>query len=377
MLGFKSPPQFHSFQKVLTNIMSRDIAVFLPSILLTALFFAVSTATAAGLNDYDYYKRVSPGKEKLILPAYRGVPAKTRTLMKRAITQSYKALGKRPIANTYALYWHTKKSNLGKVAKKWCAVAGRKGRHLKRCLTEGGGWDNGFKTPNIASAVFETATRQGLMESTQGNWNDSNKNFHAKTAAHEYFHVYQTMMQHYFEKEDRIGIPKKQTKDDMHLGPVWIVEGGADYFAYNVMGKHKWRDYEEWMEEILGEAKDEISRGKRKGIKVILKNYATDTQIEKMKAKGFYAHFHYDGGAWAMAYLRYLTGTNKGVFTNYYKDVAELERTWRKKGKINYGWRKSFQKNFRMTVDQFYTRFNRFMKWPTSRQMKILSRPLS
>ena len=34
-----------------------------------------------------------------------------------------------------------------------------------------------------------------------------------------------------------------------------------------------------------------------------------------------------------MAYLRYLTGTNKGVFTNYYKDLAELERTWRKERK--------------------------------------------
>ena len=343
------------------------------------LLLAVSAphAKAAGINDYDYYKRVSPGKERLIVPAYRGVPAKTRRLMKRAITQSYKALGKRPIANTYALYWHTKKSNLTKVAKKWCAVAGRKGSDLKRCLTEGGGWDQGFKNPNIGSAVFETATRKGLMEATQGNWGETNSNFHAKTAAHEYFHVYQTMMQHYFEKEDRIGIPQKRTTKDMHGGPVWMIEGGADYYAYNVMEKYKWRDYEEWMEEILGEAKDEISRGKKKGIKVILKNYATESQLDKMKAKGFYAHFQYDGGAWAMAYLRYLKGTNKGVFTNYYKDIAELERTWRKKGKMDYGWQKSFQKNFGMTVNQFYAKFNRFMKWSTSRQMKILSAPLS
>lgn len=285
-----------------------------------------SVASAVGINDYDYFKRVSPGKERLIVPAYRGVSAKTRRLMKRAITQSYKALGKRSIANTYALYWHTKKSNLTKVAKKWCSVAGRKGRHLKRCLTEGGGWDKGFKTTNIGSAVFETATRQGLMEATEDTWGETNVNFHAKTAAHEYFHAYQTMMQHYFEKEGRIGIPRKQTNDDMHLGPVWMGEGGADYFAYNVMGKHKWRDYEEWMEDALRDAKQEIARGKKKGIKVILKNYATDSQLDKMIAKGFRPHFQYDGGAWANAYLRYLTGTNKGVFTNYYKDIAELER---------------------------------------------------
>ena len=89
------------------------------------------------------------------------------------------------------------------------------------------------------------------------------------------------------------------------------------------------------------------------------------------------AHFHYEGGAWAMAYLRYLKGTNKGVLINYYKDLAELERAWRKKGKINYGWQMSFKKNFGMTVSQFYTKFNRFMKWSTARQMKILSAPLS
>ena len=334
-------------------------------------------AEALSLNNYDYYKRISPGKEKLIIPAYKGVSAKTRRLMKRAITQSYKALGKRPIANTYSLYWHTKKSNLSKVAKKWCVAAGRKGSDLKRCMTEGGGWDDGFKTTNIGSAMFETESRQGVMEATEDTWGETNVNFHAKTAAHEYFHVYQTMMQHYFEKEDRLGFPQKRTRDDIHGGPVWMIEGGADYFAYNVMGKHKWRDYEEWMEEILGEAKEEIARGKKKGIKVILKNYATDSQLDKMKAKGFYVHFQYDGGAWANAYLRYLKGTNKGVFTNYYKDIAELERTWRKKGKINYGWQMSFKKNFGMTVSQFYTKFNRFMKWSTSRQMKILSAPLS
>jgi hypothetical protein len=351
--------------------------VSLSPLLVVALIFASPAATAVSLNDYDYFKRVASGKERIIIPVYRGVPAKTRRLMKRAITQSYRVLGKRPIANTYALYWHTEKSNLTKVAKKWCAVAGRKGKELKRCMKEGGGWDDGFKTANLAAAVYETATRLGLMESTEGNWQNSDNNFHAKTASHEYFHVYQTMMQYYFEKEDRIGIPQKRAREDMHGGPVWMIEGGADYFAYNVMGKYKWRDYKEWMEEILIEAKSEIVRGKKKGIKVTLRNYSKDSQLDKYKAKGLFPHFHYDGGAWAMAYLRYLSGSNKGVFTNYYKDIAELERTWRKKGRMNYGWQMSFKKNFGMTVNQFYTKFNRFMKWPTSKQMRILAKPLS
>ena len=81
------------------------------------------------------------------------------------------------------------------------------------------------------------------------------------------------------------------------------------------------------MNQALVQARAEIARGKKKGIKVILKDYATDSQLDKLMAKGFRPHFQYDGGAWANAYLRYLKGTNKGVFTNYYKDIAELERT--------------------------------------------------
>ena len=112
------------------------------------LQFSVSApyVEAAGLNDYDYFKRVAPGKERLIIPAYRGVPAKTRRLMKRAITQSYRVFGRRPIANTYALYWHTKKSNLTKVATKWCSVAGRKGadrKRLKNSTEDGNLWKRG------------------------------------------------------------------------------------------------------------------------------------------------------------------------------------------------------------------------------------------
>jgi hypothetical protein len=112
-------------------------------------------------------------------------------------------------------------------------------------------------------------------------------------------------------------------------GPVWMVEGGADYFAYNIAGKYKWKDhkYKDKMKQALVQARAEIACGKKKGIKVILKDYATDSQLDKLMAKGFRPHFQYDGGAWANAYLRYLKGTNKGVFTNYYKDIAELERT--------------------------------------------------
>ena len=85
--------------------------------------------------------------------------------------------------------------------------------------------------------------------------------------------------------------------------------------------------------------------------------------------------FAYDGGAWATAYLASLS-SNKAVFTTYYKDIAELERIWRKKGRKNYGWQASFKKNFGLTPKQFYKKFNKFMKQPISKQMQILMSPL-
>lgn len=338
-------------------------------------FMCFMSPLSADLNAYDYYKRVSPGKEKLYVPAYKGVPAKTRRDLKKAMTQAYKHFGKRPIAPTYALFWHSKKSKLSKVSSKWCKVNGDKN---KRCLTEGGGWDKGFKNENISSGGFSDLSHKGLIEGTEGWWRDNNDDdkSHIRIAAHEYFHVYQHMLQHYFETEKRFGIPKDLLEGDTNLvGPVWMVEGGADYFAYNILAKNGWFNYKKQMKRALLEARDEIKNGKKKGIVVNLKNYSTDTKIDKIRDKEFFAHFQYDGGAWANAYLRYLKGTNKGVFTNYYKDIAELERTWRKKGKSGYGWKKSFQKNFGMTVNKFYTKFNRFMKWPVSKQMKILKAP--
>ena len=341
------------------------------------LFLATAPhALAAGINDYDYYKPAWMGKEKIFVVGYRGVPKKTVRVLRKAYVKSYQALGARPIANTYALFWDTKKSNLRKVGIRWCKVMGKEDSGCREAKS--GNYES-FRDPDQAAGGFER-TMLGLNHGTEGWWKGmASDDGHLKTVAHEYFHVYQNMMVFYFEKEKRLGVPRKKAKNPPLVGPYWLEEGGADYFAYNVAAKNKWKDhdYKHTMKQALLQARAEIRKGKRKGIKVTLKNYATEAQINKLKARGFEPHFQYDGGAWANAYLRYLTGTNKGVFTNYYKDIAELERIWRKKGKINYGWQKSFQKNFGMTVNQFYTRFNRFMKWPISRQMTILSAPLS
>ena len=76
-----------------------------------------------------------------------------------------------------------------------------------------------------------------------------------------------------------------------------------------------------------------------------------------------------------MAYLAHKRRSNRQVFINYYRDLAELEQTWRKRGKVNHGWQKSFQKNFGVTPKTFYKTFHKFMKKPVSKQMSILMAP--
>ena len=76
-----------------------------------------------------------------------------------------------------------------------------------------------------------------------------------------------------------------------------------------------------------------------------------------------------------MAYLAHKKKSNRQVFINYYRDLAELEQTWRKKGRANYGWQKSFRKNFGVAPKAFYKMFHKFMKKSISKQMSILMAP--
>ena len=89
--------------------------------MMPCLYFG-GVAAAAGINDYDYYKPAWMGKERMIVIGYRGVPKKTVRALRKAYIKSYQALGTRPIADTYALFWDTKKSNLLKLVRMWCKV---------------------------------------------------------------------------------------------------------------------------------------------------------------------------------------------------------------------------------------------------------------
>ena len=70
---------------------------------------------------------------------------------------------------------------------------------------------------------------------------------------------------------------------------------------------------------------------------------------------------YYDTAAWAMLYLESLVGENK-LIKKYYPQIPYL------------GWKRAFKKAFGMSMNQFYAKFNRFMKLSSSRQLKLLDK---
>ena len=70
--------------------MERECSSYIkyPLIGLVLSFLFPAAVLSAGMNDYDYFKRVSAGTEKLAMPAYKGVPGKTRQEVMQVIKQS-------------------------------------------------------------------------------------------------------------------------------------------------------------------------------------------------------------------------------------------------------------------------------------------------
>ena len=69
---------------------------------------------------------------------------------------------------------------------------------------------------------------------------------------------------------------------------------------------------------------------------------------------------YYDTGAWAGLYLESLVGRKQLI--NYYKQIPYK------------GWRDSFSGTFGMTMDQFYSKFGKFITKPIDDQVNLLDK---
>ena len=318
---------------------------------------------SADITEYEYRTPDWYGHEEIIFPKFKGVPDDLHSLFMKTLEYSYLELGEKPIAETHVIIWDEKKSNLKKVAENWCEV--NRGEDFnKECLDVGGGDNKRWFKECVASAYFSPETLKGSIEGNKCWWGGyKNEAWSvAKIVAHEYFHVHQNMKKIFFEDEQRFGVAQYKFNDDM---PMWIEEGGAEYFGHYIIGKNNLADYKKIMKQRL----KSFRKCAKKGIK--LKDVEREEDAFKLRSQCDNG-FEYDGGMWATAYLASLSGSNQKVFHDFYEDIAELELQKREEGKIHQGWRESFRKNFKMSYDDFLIEFETFIDLKSKEQLKIL-----
>ena len=326
----------------------------------------VSTASSfAVTDDITEYEYTEAGKNKLKIYKHDGVDAADRKTIGRYIKQAQKFLSRKPPSPTYVHMFHSTNSDLLSIGEIVCNLKGDSYPTCPASWAQHGSEDNAaVDDGGKGTLACNIALGEKWWSSTSGD----RLGQQIMVSAHEYFHCHQLKLADYFEAEERhgwpvTGYPDEETAAGMS-GPTWLIEGSAQYFGFNFSAMKGEEDYVQQMQYKMNEAQESRARGAR------LEKYVSQDQSD---ARGdLYA---YNGGMWAAAYLAHLKGSNKEVFIDYYKDIAELEREWREKGIMNNGWEASFEKHFSMTVKRFYKVFNKFMKKSLSKQVKILMSP--
>jgi len=162
-----------------------------------------------------------------------------------------------------------------------------------------------------------------------------------KTVMHEYFHAVQHA--HILELQ--------RYKRDKLWGPVWFVEGGAEYMAsvtykrlisekkLDLIKNSKWEyDFRQSMQEKFQRAKNQNTR------------HNCILQMREITYNSPCREFFYDGGAWAVAYL--LNQTNENILLNE--------------------WEGAFKKSFSKSSKEFYKEFAGFLKQDITSAMQII-----
>ena len=165
-------------------------------------------------------------------------------------------------------------------------------------------------------------------------------------ALHEYHHVFQ--MAHCDTKQSR--------SSDKHINS-WMAEGMASYSSAKFMGNLGLIDFEDYMLQL----KQSGGNIGRPGIN----EYVAQTPNWQLKNEAYWeeggsAQVYYMLGAWATAYLIHVEGIPEiTVLKNWYFDVPRI------------GKAAAFQKHMGLSLDEFYIRFNSFIRQSDKKVMKI------
>ncbi len=174
-----------------------------------------------------------------------------------------------------------------------------------------------------------------------------------KVVAHEYFHSYQTS----HAVRMRGGSDGASFEEVTNIGPVWLVEGGAEYAAIKAASVEGWMDWESQMRQRIENSKKILEQ---------YPNFSIDdnsTRAQKAQNEAISQSLGhtltYIISPWAISYAISLS-SHDSVMIDYWEDLEE------------FGYEESFRKNIGISLEEFYLRFRNFKTKSTDDQMEII-----
>jgi len=178
---------------------------------------------------------------------------------------------------------------------------------------------------------------------------DSSPGGEQKTVFHEYFHAVQHAHIQSSDHDERKALS----------GPVWFIEGGAEYMAQTTVRK-LWASGKLTTIDNSGlSSLEQIFENKMKNGKNTIENNCPGVKLHDITYGNDCETAAYDLGAWAVGYLLNKIGQT-ALLDTFYPNLNEL------------GWEGAFQKTFGMSSKDFYAEFNLFLEKPLADQLAIL-----
>lgn len=168
-----------------------------------------------------------------------------------------------------------------------------------------------------------------------------------KVIAHEYFHAYQGA--------HGLRVPRSNSPEVIGSnGPIWLIEGSAEFAALYVGLKADWLDWEDqlmWRMEVTKEMLTDYPG-------VSLDMNESPTQRNTIKNEKYGHILTYEMPVWSMVYAASISSLD-AVLYDYWNDIEK------------YGYERSFQKNIGISLDDFYVKFHEFLQTDLDSQMQV------
>lgn len=173
-----------------------------------------------------------------------------------------------------------------------------------------------------------------------------------KVTAHEYFHSYQD------SHAVRILGPPPASNEVPKTGPIWLIEGSAEYAAVRVSSLEGWMNWETQMKERMNVAKDALALYPNKSID----QHTTPEQKQnnEQESANMGHALSYELAIWAVAYAINISSQD-AMMVNYWDDLE------------TYGHQESFKRNIGMSLEEFYISFEEFRKKAIDEQYSAIS----